>query len=247
MITLGGDPEAIIMTNYHPRPARNYYNYSGVGRDGFTIKTDGCDYVLEFSTSPFIKPEEGVEYFRRAVAYLKDRDYDFLAGAYIGQHPIGGHIHFGLAKSDHVRPILDNTIGLLGKIVSPNAYVRSFRSHYGRFDEDSIRNKSHGLEYRAPPSWMISQEWCLAFLSLAYLAGNEYKKNKRLGYYLENFKGSNRSRLSNILDHLERSEYYHSDHLAPIRRCLKDGSNWNELPLGNTNYQKYASVKRWKV
>lgn len=256
MLTFGADPEAVLIEYGKVVCAGDYFSDDycyGCSLEKAFVKTDGMPWIIEIETPPFTDPVIGTNYIRNALATVRDKgdDLDIIGGSFVGKFPIGGHIHFsGIDPSSVFLSLLDMVIGRLSLLVSPGQYKR-FRysdEEYGRLGNH--RTNSHGFEYRTPPSWLISQEWCLAYLDLAYLAAHAFERDGDILHArIARFSGSGRSKMTKILDHFERyySEFYHPSHLSPIRRVLKEKGNWGEIPVGSNAYSKYACLKRWNL
>jgi hypothetical protein len=257
ILTFGADPEAVLWNI-------DSGQIIGASSAGFpshgsaranrkpSLKCDGHSNTFEIETPPFTNPEAGVELFREAFTALSNyRSYhlDFLGGGRVGGQNLGGHIHFSLRLDNDIRRVLDSTLGHLGFIVcGKNQWSRVKTGHYGRYGD--TESKSYGFEYRTPPSWLVSEEWTLAFLSLAYTVGHAVNEKKsalhKFVLKVEGEKLPKRYKLLKIIRHLKQEfpHIYYGRHLSPIFRTIEDHKTWKTV--SNPSY-KDCSLKRWKL
>jgi hypothetical protein len=133
--------------------------------------------------------------------------YDWLAGAYLADDGIGGHVHFGRkrpTRKEEVAALDAVEEGLLYLGVYPKDQVLrrrlgdARRQIYGALGD--YRLQQHGYEYRTFPSWLDSPE--IAFLTLVvsklavqmpalykFKAAGPERERARLRNFLAYFKG----------------------------------------------------------
>lgn len=137
-------------------------------------------------------------------------NYEWLAGAYLWDDGLGGHVHFG-----RKRPFREKEVAaldaaeeeLLAMGVFPQDQVRlrrrgdARRQIYGALGD--FRLQQHGYEYRTFPSWLDSPE--LAFLTLVVSKLAVYKPDL---YRLNNdlSVGKRASRLWNFLSYFKNTD-----------------------------------------
>jgi Phage phiEco32-like COOH.NH2 ligase-type 2 len=139
---------------------------------------DGGGAVAEIRPTPNADPIKVVANIKRVMSEAAKNtpeleNYDWKAGSAVENHPIGGHIHFGLKKikkAYNTQEILDSldrylaqTLVLLEDPIE--AKKRRIDNSYGGLGD--YRDQPHGLEYRTPGSWLTSPYIAAGVLSLA--------------------------------------------------------------------------------
>ena len=261
VLTFGADPEAVLWSIDNERlvgasesgfPSHDSSGNKRKIREGKPVlKCDGASFTFEIETPPFTNPEAGVELFRMALTDLSNHSHhlDFFGGGRIENTSIGGHIHFSQPVDNKLTKILDATIGHLGFVVGgKNQWLRVKKGSYGKYG--SVERKNYGFEYRTPPSWLISEEWTLAYLSLAYTVGHAFNEesDKCFNTILElnKLKIPKRYRLLKALDFYKKEfpHIYYGKHLSPIFRSIRTNKTWKAVykPTYET-----TCLKRWKL
>lgn len=257
VILFGADPEAVLWDiNNNCIIGAHSAGFPGHGSVSVKkepqLKCDGASSTFEIETPPFTNPEAGVEIFRQALIKLanyESHNLDFFGGAMIGNICIGGHIHFSLPRDDMIVRVLDRTIGHLSFLVSgKNQWERVKSSRYGRYG--NTETKPYGFEYRTPPSWLISEEWTLAFLSLSYTVAHAFNENKSKVYSkldaIHNEKIPKRYKFLKALRYFKEDfpHVYYGRHLSPIYRTITSNKTWKAI--SKPKYEN-CCLKRWKL
>ena len=174
--------------------------------------------------------------------------YKLYAGTRQNRMSLGGHIHIGFRDVD-VKPFnvmeslifIDQNKGLanylsyycgipLKKIErKSDLKIRGLRPYrygfYGGFD-----NKSYGVEWRMPSSFLLSIPITTAALCLSYVCAQEYLKNPRymalsVNAYLKLVQGD----VSHIIQAVEKMDYYRMYHseIEPLFQMINNNKKWN--------------------
>lgn len=185
-LKLGGDPEFGVSERFTVD-----YTINGVGNIGYDHGGD----VGELRPRPG-KPDRIIRNLRLMMVKIRElRPAQNIFGGG-GQHlgkSTGGHIHFGIKNncSIHDSRYCNNSCagraGFRSLVKALDHYIgrpmrkhkggrRSYRS-YGQLGD--IRQKSHGFEYRTPPSWLTSPELAQSVLTVAYAIGQIHLYNRK--------------------------------------------------------------------
>jgi hypothetical protein len=89
--------------------------------------------------------------------------YQLYAGAIAKNKSIGGHIHIGGYRGDMPNEVI-NIFEILSIAIEPRTAVIKRRSGYGQPEDQ--RQQPHGMEFRAPLSWLLSPAHVLAYIGL---------------------------------------------------------------------------------
>jgi len=199
-ITIGADPEFACFranelvqagTFLDKRKSRSSrMNTEGGGTTIFESSLfgeDGSSKPFEVRPNPSKEPLDVVEnihsVLRDAVEFEPElMALEWSAGSCPHGVPIGGHIHFGTLTSSR-RVLyseagglcLDNYLGcILTLIEGPEGAARRETS-YGK--TNSVREQSHGFEYRLPGSWLVSPYVASSVLCLGHALIHEAINN----------------------------------------------------------------------
>ncbi|MEO8231486.1 MAG: hypothetical protein ABI638_04345 [Ignavibacteriota bacterium] len=162
--TIGCDPELICQQKGSFVPAHRYF------KSNSSFGLDGCESTAEirpgYSESPLdltAKIKIIIEY-----GHSKAPDVEFLAGHYVHDYPIGGHLHFATDPESKIIDSLDTVLGSLSNCIDDrDQRNKRERSGYGK--KGAYRRKSYGFEYRTPGSFLLSPSTTLVTLTLAKL------------------------------------------------------------------------------
>jgi hypothetical protein len=179
-VMIGCDPEFVIVKS------RKLVPMEQILKDGHKTKKIGLDMgwkVMELRPDPnediFILIAHIRHLLKRILKHhIGLRRCRFVAGHYASAEPLGGHIHIGVVDSnesiatENFKIFLDKIIGgeLMG-LINDTQRHRTRRTYgYGQryiHHPDSFRVKNRILEYRTPPSWLVSPSLTFMFLGLA--------------------------------------------------------------------------------
>ena len=227
LLTLGCDPELVCRLNGEFTSASNYFKFrSSMGLDG---NEEIAELRPGYSTSPIdltAKIRSVLEY-----GHEQNPDLEFYAGHYVDDYPIGGHIHLGVEATLDIIDGLDIVLSSLSNIIDDEEQViRRRESGYGK--KKAYRNKSYGLEYRTPGSFLLSPTIALVTFTLAKLTVvavtedninfDELKKSDHPRIFLKDF----RRHLLTIPEDCEAG-------LDALEELLSKDINWNEDLLPN--------------
>lgn len=227
LLTLGCDPELVCRMNGEFTPASSYFRFrSSMGLDG---NEEIAEIRPGFCTSPIdltAKIRTVLEY-----GHEQNPDLEFYAGHYVDDYPIGGHIHLGVEATLDIIDGLDIVLSSLSNVIDDEEQVIQRReSGFGKVK--AYRNKSYGLEYRTPGSFLLSPAIALATFTLAKLAVvavtedninfDELKKQDHPRIFLKDF----RRHLQTIPEDCEAG-------LDALEELLSKDINWNEDILPN--------------
>lgn len=149
MITIGADPE-FVSANC----PRAKYRYGELGLDGAGEPT------YEIRPEPSEDANKVVGNIR---AILNKTAGHMLVSGYAGPmafgRPLGGHIHLGDSRITRCEISPEGLAKILGSAVSPIVYCAGGDAcHLRRRDDygspDDFRRQPHGIEWRAPFSWL---------------------------------------------------------------------------------------------
>lgn len=171
-VTIGTDPE-IIFTDETGKlvPASNYLNKDG------KFGLDGHAWIAELRPDHAVFPRDLVENIRKTLSTEAERlsHLMWLAGPWLKDKPMGGHLHFGVPLEDRFVDALDNQLGFLLALSEPKegAITRRTLKFQGSHDDHpygilgNIRPKPYGFEYRTPASYLASPGVALATITAA--------------------------------------------------------------------------------
>lgn len=181
---LGGDPEFGVNEERFTMD----HDIRGVGNVGY----DHGGRVGELRPRPG-QPEKVVKNLRLMMAEIrKQRPTQSIRAGGRGfekGESTGGHIHFGIkinckihGKDVHCHLECRGRGNFRSFVRALDHYLgRPMRKHKGGPRSDpgygrpgDVRWKSHGFEYRTPPSWLTSPELAQSVLSVAYAIGQIY-------------------------------------------------------------------------
>lgn len=151
---------------------------------------DGSRVVAELRPKPHESPIKLVANIKEALLSRRSEklpayDYKWKAGSFVGDQPIGGHIHFGVKSFVYNQDLFVESLGTyLGAtavlVESPSeAKKRRTGTDYGKLFD--WRDQPHGIEYRACSSWLTSPYIAAGILSLAKVVAWEYLHNALSG------------------------------------------------------------------
>lgn len=190
-ITIGADPEFVLIAKNKPLSARevcnDWGNHNHFGRE---IGQDGLVFEL--------RPDPSTDVFAvvaniRKILRIHIQKHPYLKKCiFTGGHAvetqdrafaIGGHIHMDTKAEDAVGMLEDNKFQhFLNKIIY-NGFMsiindkknHAIRKHIGYGKANDFRNKGNGtIQYKTPPSWLVSPTLAFIFLALAKICGLLY-------------------------------------------------------------------------
>jgi len=198
--------------------------------------------LVEFRPDPSEFPLEHVESIEKLIHVLdnhKPKNYVLKAGTVFwypngGYESMGGHIHIGIDKiksKKHLAQYLSYYCGIpLRKIEHPMDLTKrgcelSRYGYYGSYTE-----KSYGIEWRMPASWLINKEIAKAALCLAYVVAKQSLIDRTSNVLIDHdqyIKILN-SNIEPILKYIESMEYYkyYRPEIDPLLTMIREGKTW---------------------
>ena len=192
-VLIGCDPEFVIIKGRHS------VSMCQIIKDDHKDNKIGLDMgrkVVELRPDPSDDIFVLVAHIRHLLKTIVDsrkglKKCKFIAGHYAGDEPLGGHIHIScsslrennkLHAEDFTR-FLDTIIGngLMYTVNDMEAHNNRNDCDYGHLGDSRVGN-SGSLEYRTPPSWLVSPSLAFMFLGLAkicaiiYLNPSDYSR-----------------------------------------------------------------------
>ncbi len=191
-VTIGADPEFVVKIPNTDTivPGRCITKYTGI------IGTDSVEDLVEIRPNPSVDVFGVRGIISVALRFLLDKSpklqkMEFIAGHKGVSLPIGGHIHLGRLskKSWFDDSMLDNSgdsnkeaivIDLLDKLLcdglhkviqDKNGYNFRVKNSYGERRNYRRGHKASIIEYRTPPSWLVSPTLAFFYLCLAKVGG----------------------------------------------------------------------------
>jgi len=216
-ITIGSDPEFAILcgdsienaleilsklleeeyrcTEHYETSLRSYFCTTDIGCDGSRIigelrPVSSTDPIKHFKNTTNLV-ERLYEIIYKTNICKNNEKVSIVAGSYICNRPLGGHIHFGFEKSKidektlstkeetistthvgYIYNLLSNTLSFyLGipifLLENPENSVKRRNCGYGNFGD--YEKKNYGLEFSMLSSWLVSPEIAIGTLALAYI------------------------------------------------------------------------------
>lgn len=176
-LTIGADPELVCLNKTNDAPV-NIVDF--LPRQG-EFGADGHGYIAEIRPKFAVYPRDLNENIRNALlqGFPQFSPNEWVAGPYIKEKPLGGHIHIGTPLTD---PITDALIHLMCPILAvvenreqacmrrTRAFIGSggYMNNQGRpyGDMGDVKVKSYGFEWRTPSSFIMSPATSLAVITL---------------------------------------------------------------------------------
>jgi len=227
LLTLGCDPELVCRVNGQFTSASNYFRFrSSMGLDG---NEEIAELRPGFCTSPIdltAKIRTVLEY-----GHEQNPDLEMYAGHYVDDYPIGGHIHLGVEATLDIIDGLDIVLSSLSNVIDDEEQVIQRReSGYGK--KKSYRNKSYGLEYRTPGSFLLSPTIALVTFTLAKLTVVAVTEDELVFDSLKGREGSH-AFLSKFKSYLKTIPEDCEAGLDALEELLSKEINWGEDILPN--------------
>jgi hypothetical protein len=141
--------------------------------DNGSIGADGNGVTFEARPEPSKNPLQVVSNIQRIFSlHVFDKpefcDYNWMAGSYAFNYPLGGHIHFGLPDEEPKKAsgILSQYLASLSLMIESKkeGMKRRDGEYGGPWDH---RKQTYGFEYRTLSSWLSSPYVASAMLCLA--------------------------------------------------------------------------------
>ncbi len=160
--------------------------------------------------------------------------YKLLAGTHYGGSALGGHIHFGMPYESRggLSHYLSYYCGIpLKKIeISDDLRKRGMTEGcYGYFG--TYHEKSYGIEWRMPASWLVSREITTAALCLAYVVANQYtiQNDHRDNITHSDYLGLLTGDISHIIADIEKMDIYnlYYKEIEPIFQLIINNLHWD--------------------
>jgi phiEco32-like amidoligase-type 2 protein len=171
-ITIGTDPELI----FSDKDGKIVKAGSLIKDKDGEFGVDGHQYIAELRPKHAIYPQDLVENIRATLSKEAMRlgDLTWLAGPYVLEKPMGGHLHYGVPYRDRYIEALDYQLGFLLALSEPEEGARWRRTNifpgshdpkpYGQLS--NYRKKPWGFEYRTPSSPIVSPGVALATIAV---------------------------------------------------------------------------------
>src|ERR1017187_1859540 len=180
--SIGADPEFVMVDNKSLMD-------KNILRDGDIFGIDGNGVSFEVRPDPSLSPLEVTHnirsiFVRQCLKNPKFMEYDWFAGSFQREYPLGGHIHFGI-KENVINPkkaanILSQYVGAITVLIEEyDQGCRRRQDHHGYGQIEDTRPKSYGFEYRTPASWITSPIVASAILCLAKVVMFEALNNDK--------------------------------------------------------------------
>lgn len=176
--TIGADPEFCCVDGRTLIESAAYTN----NQDPFGC--DGNGVTFEVRPEPSKCPLEVVGNIHDIFARKCHSDKQFLrfnwkAGSYYADCPLGGHIHFGISNRripfEISARVLDNYVAAITLLIEHKNQGLRRREAYGRMSD--IRPQDWGFEYRTCSSWITSPYVAAAVLCLSKTVMYEIANN----------------------------------------------------------------------
>ena len=169
-LSVGSDPELCLLDqNEKIVRAGDVINKT---EDRFGV--DGHPFIAELRPQPAIHPRDLVASIREVLGSRAAQLQNLIwrAGPWVCEKPLGGHIHFGVPKEDHIVDALNHQFAILLGLIEPPKGAATRRTHifygdkpYGQLGD--VRTKQWGFEYRTPSSFIVSPGVALGLLAAA--------------------------------------------------------------------------------
>lgn len=179
--TIGADPEFCCVDGRTLVESGAYTNNTN------QFGCDGNGVTFEVRPDPSKDPLEVVsnihDIFARQIHGNKDfLRFNWKAGGYYADCPLGGHIHFGIPGRKvpvaTATTVLDNYIGAITLLIEHKGQgLRRREEGYGQMGDH--RPQSWGFEYRSCSSWLTSPYISAAILCLAKTVMYELTNNSQ--------------------------------------------------------------------
>jgi hypothetical protein len=96
------------------------------------------------------------------------------------RHPLGGHIHFnttngpaGMRRADISHGLDNYLMPIMALVSDEEPWRRRRNTSYGQLGQWNTQMDTHGgMEYRSPPSWLVSRGVTEAVLSMAFVVAD---------------------------------------------------------------------------
>lgn len=200
--TIGADPEFCCVDG------RTLIESGAYTNDHDEFGCDGNGVTFEVRPEPSLDPVEVVSnihgIFSRKIHSCKEfARFNWKAGSFYADCPLGGHIHFGIPARKIAAAtcanVLDNYLGAISLLIEHKGQGlrRRQEERYGR--PSDTRPKEWGFEYRTCSSWATSPYVAAAMLCLAktviYELLNNPKFQPRVFITLDDFTQMNTERI----------------------------------------------------
>lgn len=167
--TIGSDPEMIFTTK-----EGELIKAGDILTKADKFGVDGHAYIAELRPEPAVSPRDLVINLSKLFKTKSDKleKFRWLAGPWVHNKPLGGHIHFGVDLEDRYVDALDSYLGIVLAVVEPHEMAKVRRTSvfygdkpYGMLSD--VREKKWGFEYRTPSSFIVTPGASLGIMSLA--------------------------------------------------------------------------------
>ncbi len=258
MITIGSDPEFAVIENGKIKDAYKLFNdkrYEICHHNRQLQCHDPCKIPNLYCGHHYLSAEIGSDCgfgeFRPVAGNtpLEHRDnlehlikvmeipddLKLFGGTHYGGGGLGGHIHIGMPNLDYTLTLsnfLSYYCGIpLKKIELPDDLRRRGLVHgnYGYFG--NYHDKSYGIEWRMPASWLISREITTASLCLAYVVASQYniQINHKNSISHAEYLGLIGGDISSIIADIEKMDIYklYCKEIEPIFQLIINKECWD--------------------
>lgn len=152
--------------------------------------SDGNGKTFEIRPAPSKNPLQIVHnihdiFIRQVIRQPDFLKFKWVSGSFHKGYPLGGHVHFGLKKSqiDYAVAIefLDHYVGSICLLLErrKDAYARRNRGDYSYGLMGDMRTQDWGFEYRPMSSWLSSPYVAAAMLCLSKTVMYEVMNNEK--------------------------------------------------------------------
>lgn len=169
-LSIGSDPELCLLDkNEKIIRAKDVIHQE---HDKFGV--DGHSFIAELRPNPAIHPRDLISSIREVLGSRASQLQQLIwrAGPWVCDKPLGGHIHFGVPKEDHIVDALNHQFAILLALIEPDKAAATRRTTifygdkpYGQLGD--VRSKNWGFEYRTPSSFIVTPGATLGLLTAA--------------------------------------------------------------------------------
>lgn len=178
-ISIGSDPELICSTKDTNEPV-DVSSFLSTTRGEFG--TDGHRYIAEIRPDAAVYPRDFLENIRKTLSkgYPQLKNFNWSAGPWILDKPLGGHLHFGIQPTEKIIDALDNQLAIILALIEPReqaikrrntvfvgagGHVNNQGRPYGNLRD--YKPKTYGFEWRTPSSYLVSPGTSLGLITIA--------------------------------------------------------------------------------
>ncbi len=169
-LSIGSDPELCLLD----KNLKLVRAAEVINQEASKFGLDGHNFIAELRPNPAIHPRDLVASIKEVLGSRAAQLQNLIwrAGPWVCDKPLGGHIHFGVPKEDHIIDALNHQFAILLALTEPAKAAATRRTHifygnkpYGQLGD--VRSKEWGFEYRTPSSFIEKPGVALGLLTAA--------------------------------------------------------------------------------